>query len=370
MLDESIYSNRTERVCEFMRDKSADFLFVTPSPNFFYLTGLNVEMHERLVALILDSKGEAQIIAPSFEISNYSKHTWIQRLTPWAEDENPFTILVDMLGTKNDDFSFMFDDSLPLGIYWTLQNTVGGFKASSSITPLLNNMRLIKIQEELDSMKIAGQIIEKAVMEAFHTAELGMSEIELSQVVKSEITKKGAQPTFTIVQFGENSALPHGGPGNRTLENGDFILMDCGCAVDGYNTDMTRVGIKGTPTEEQECVYSIVLKAQESAINKIQPGINCGKIDGIARRVIEEAGYGKYFTHRLGHGIGIEVHEEPYVVRGNSMQLQSGMCHSVEPGIYLEGKFGVRIEDLVCVTDAGAELLTYAPKDLIILDKS
>ena len=368
MLEKSVYINRTERVYELLREKGVDYLFLTPSPNFLYLTGLNTELRERLIALLLDSTGEARIIAPSFEISSHSDHTWISEFLPWAEDENPFSILKNTIG--HDSYAFMFDDNLPLGVYWSLRDALGGFKDESSITEYLNLMRIQKSQEELECMKKAGKIIEHAVMHAFKTANLGMTELELSQVVNSVITKEGAQTSFTIVQFGENSALPHAGPGNRALEKGDIILMDCGCAVDGYNTDMTRVGVVGSPTEEQECVYSIVLQAQETAIEKINPGISCGKVDGIARRVIEEAGYGGYFTHRLGHGIGIEVHEEPYVVRGNSKLLQTGMCHSVEPGIYLEGKFGIRIEDLVCVRETGAELLTYAPKDFKIIDLS
>jgi Xaa-Pro dipeptidase len=370
MLDESLYSNRIKRVCEIMRDNDVDYLFLTPSPNFLYLTGLHAELRERLIALILNYKGDARIIAPSFEVSSHSKHTWIQEFIPWAEDENPIETLVNAIETKKDGLHFMFDYNLPLGIYWSLQKALGNFRETSSIASQLNAMRIVKSQEEIDCIKKAGKIIEKAVMKAFHEAKIGMTELELSQIVNSVITKEGSQPSFAIVQFGENSALPHASPGNRTLENGDFILMDCGCAVEGYNTDMTRVGVMGSPIEEQESVYSIVLQAQETAIENIQPGLSCGKVDGIARRIIEEAGYGEYFTHRLGHGIGIEVHEEPYVVRGNAMQLQSGMCHSIEPGIYLEGKFGIRIEDLVCVTDTGAEVLTYAPKDLIIIDSS
>ena len=368
MLDKSVYMNRTERVCELLREKGVDYLFLTPSPSFLYITGLNSEMKERLIALLLDSNGEARIIAPSFEVSSHSKHTWIKEFLPWAEDENPYSIIADMVESKSQ--SFMFDNNLPLGVYWSLKEVIGGFKDTSSITEFLNSMRVQKTQEEIDCMKKAGKIIERAVMNAFSNVKLGMTELDVSQLVNSAVIKEGAQPSFALVQFGENTALPHASPGNRVLEKGDFILMDCGCAVDGYNTDMTRVGVVGPPTEEQECVHSIVLKAQETAIEKIQPGISCGKVDGIARRVIEEAGYGEYFTHRLGHGIGIEVHEEPYVVRGNSMELQSGMCHSVEPGIYLEGKFGIRIEDLICVRENKAELLTYAPKDLIIVEPS
>jgi Xaa-Pro dipeptidase len=146
-----------------------------------------------------------------------------------------------------------------------------------------------------------------------------------------------------------------------------MVLMDCGCSLDGYNTDMTRVGVAGEPTNDQKNVHSIVLRANESAIEKLKPGLQCGAADGIARRIIEEAGYGDEFTHRLGHGIGLEVHEHPYITRGNAQLLEPGMTHSVEPGIYMEGKFGVRVEDLVAITESGAEVLTFSPKELFVI---
>jgi Xaa-Pro aminopeptidase len=229
-------------------------------------------------------------------------------------------------------------------------------------------MRLIKSDEEIEMMKKAGHIINDAVLKAFREAKIGMTELEVQQIVHKEIRRQGATPTFAAIQFGENSAIPHAAAGSRALKKGDVVLMDCGCTLEGYNTDMTRVGVVGSPSEELERVYSTVLHAVETAVENIGPGLACGAADGLARRVIDDAGYGDYFTHRLGHGIGLEVHEAPYVVRGSSQELQPGMCHSIEPGIYLEGKFGIRIEDLVCIREDGLELLTFMPRDLIQID--
>jgi Xaa-Pro aminopeptidase len=229
-------------------------------------------------------------------------------------------------------------------------------------------MRIIKSDKEIELMKKAGHIINDAVLKAFEEARIGMTELEVQQIVHKEIRRQGATPTFAAIQFGENSAIPHAAAGHRELKKGDVVLMDCGCTLDGYNTDMTRVGVAGAPTEELKRVYSTVLNAVETAVLKIAPGMACGTADGLARRVIDEAGYGEYFTHRLGHGIGLEVHEPPYVVRGSSQKLQAGMCHSIEPGIYLEGKFGIRIEDLVCIRENGPELLTFMPRDLVQID--
>jgi Xaa-Pro dipeptidase len=334
-------------------------------------------MRERLVGLLLTADDVPRMIAPAFEVSNLSSGTWIDEILPWEEEESPYSLISDMLNSKTAGYSALLDNNLPLGVYWSLEKAVGSFKSTASLAPYLGEMRLIKNQAELDLIKKAGHIIDDSVMLAFNKAQLGMTEMELKQIVQNETIRLGAKPTFAAVQFGENSALPHAHPSTRELSKHDIVLLDCGCSLGGYNTDMTRVGVAGEPTDEQKRVHSVVeqkrvhsvvLKAEQTAIEKIAPGLACGKADGIVRRIIEESGYGEYFTHRLGHGIGIEVHEPPYLVRGNPCELRVGMTHSVEPGIYLEGKFGIRVEDLVCVKDGGSEVLTYSPRNLIQID--
>ncbi|MHA3963534.1 MAG: M24 family metallopeptidase [Candidatus Thorarchaeota archaeon SMTZ1-45] len=365
MLDESVYKKRIEQVQKHLDSFNIDFAFLTPSPNFQYLAGFKYDMHERLIALVIKKKSEPQIIAPAFEVSDHSSHTWIKDIVPWAEDEDPYELVVDLVGKKSEGHSVLFDDSLPLGIYWSLETALDGFRNSASLSPMINLMRITKSEKEIDLMKRAGQIINDAVLKAFQKTTIGMTELEVQEIVHKEIRRQGATPTFAAIQFGENSALPHTAAGNRELRKGDVVLMDCGCALDGYNTDMTRVGVVGPPTEELERIYSTVLHAVETAIAQIVPGMTCGTADGIARRLIDNAGCGELFTHRLGHGIGLEVHEPPYIVRGNAMELKPGMCHSIEPGIYIEGKFGIRIEELVCIRENGPELLTFMPRDLI-----
>ncbi|MHA2150888.1 MAG: M24 family metallopeptidase [Candidatus Thorarchaeota archaeon] len=365
MLDESVYKNRMAQVLKYIEDSDADFAFLTPAPSFQYLAGFEYQMRERLLALVIRKGENPTIVSPAFEMSDHSSHTWIEEFVPWAEDENPYSIVRELVGTNK---VALLDDSTPLGVYWSLEKELEGFKDTASITPMIDDMRISKSDVEIELMKKAGHVIDDAVSKAFAKAQLGMTEIEVQQIVQQEIRQQGFVPTFAIVQFGENSALPHSSPGTRELRKGDVILMDCGCSLDGYNTDMTRVGVVGEPTEEVQRVHSTVLLAAETAIEKIKVGMACGAADGVARKIIDDAGYGEYFTHRLGHGIGLEVHEPPYVVRGSAQTLQSGMCHSVEPGIYLEGKFGVRIEDLVCIREDGPELLTFTSRDLILLD--
>jgi len=368
MLDESIYRSRITQVQKQMSDTDTDFALLTPGPNFQYLAGYSYQMRERLVALLIRKGFEPELIVPAFEESDHSSRTWIKGIIPWEEDENPYAMLREMLGKQGADAAVLLDESLPLGVYWALEKTFGQFKKVLSITPTLNSLRIVKSKDEVALMRKAGHIIDEAVMKSFKDTQIGMTELQVSEMVRSEIIRQGAAPTFATVQFGRNSALPHADSSTRDLRKGDVILMDCGCSLDGYNTDMTRVGVVGEPMEEIEQVYSIVRKAEETAIEKISRGMVCGSADGIARRVIEEAGYGDYFTHRLGHGIGLEVHEPPYLVRGNAQELGVGMCHSVEPGIYLEGQFGIRIEDLVYIREDSPEVLTYSPKDLIILN--
>jgi len=368
MLGDNIYRKRMKQISEFLGQEEVDFALLTPSPAFQYVTGIRGGMMERLVALLMAPDQDPKIVAPSFEASNLSKHTWVEEFLGWAEDEDPYTIVADEAGAENGGHVVAFDEHLPLGVYWKVENALGGFKRTASLTPLISEMRLIKSDEEIDLMKKAGRIIDSAVTNAYKETSLGMTEIEIRQIVHAEVIRQGAEPTFAAVQFGENSAVAHAAPGQRELKKGDTVLLDCGCVVGGYNTDMTRMGVAGPPSDEQKAIHSVVLEAQENAIERISPGLACGAADGIARKVIEEAGYGQCFTHRLGHGIGIQVHEPPYLVRGNALELQPGMTHSVEPGIYLETKFGIRIEDLVCIREDGAEELTYTPKDLVIMD--
>ncbi len=366
MLNSAVYKKRVERVKDLLSQTETSFAIVTPSPNFEYITGIHREMRERLIALVITQDGSPFIVAPSFEVSNLSRMTWIGDFVPWAEDEDPYVVLKNHLGELQAN-RVALDETLPIGILWALRNAMPNITKTTNLAPLFRTMRLHKSEEELELMRRAGHIIDAAVMKAFQEAHVGVTELDLQRIIHEEIIHLGGVPTFAAVQFGENSALPHAEPSSRKLKRGDIVLLDCGCSVDGYNTDMTRVAVVGPPSDEQSSVYSIVLRAQETAIAKLAPGVTCGAADGFARRVIEEENYGEYFTHRLGHGIGLEVHEPPFIVRGNSMELELGMTHSVEPGIYLEGKFGIRMEDLVAITQDGCEVITYAPKDLFVI---
>ncbi|MFX1561202.1 MAG: M24 family metallopeptidase, partial [Promethearchaeota archaeon] len=207
MLDESVYKKRIEKVQEHLRSSNSDFAFLTPSPNFQYLTGYTYSMHERLTALVIRRDAEPQIVAPSFEVTGQSSHTWIKDFVPWAEDEEPFSLVAKLVGEKKGRHSVCLDDSTSLGVYWALEAALGGFARTTTLSPMIHSLRITKSDEEIELMKKAGHIINDAVLKAFEETAIGMTELEVQQIVHREIRRQGATPTFAAIQFGENSAI-------------------------------------------------------------------------------------------------------------------------------------------------------------------
>jgi Xaa-Pro dipeptidase len=226
---------------------------------------------------------------------------------------------------------------------------------------ITNACRGVKSAHEIEIMRYANRITLDTYRDAFKTLRVGMTQAELARNVLDGFTKRGAPGGFALVLFGESSAYPHGLPKPRSLRENEVVLIDGGTSVHGYESDMTRTVVFGTPGPEARKVFGIVHEAQRSALAAAAPGRKCGDVDAAARKVITDAGYGpdyRTFTHRLGHGIGLEGHEWPYLVRGSQIVLQPGMTFSDEPGIYQYGKFGIRLEDIMAITEHGAEMLT------------
>ncbi|MFW9924554.1 MAG: M24 family metallopeptidase, partial [Candidatus Thorarchaeota archaeon] len=227
---------------------------------------------------------------------------------------------------------------------------------------VVQQARLIKSESEIKILQKATEIASKSIRASFDEVKPGMTEIEISSIVEEKLQKASGQIAFCIAQTGPNSAIPHGGPTQRKLEKNDVLLIDAGPVYDGYVGDITMTFPIGKPTSKFLKIYDIVLKANRAAYILAKEGIIAEDLDKAARKVITDAGYGQYFTHRLGHGIGIEGHEPPYLVNGNKMVLKEGMCHTIEPGIYLPGEFGVRIEDDVVIRKDHCEFLFEAPR--------
>ena len=234
---------------------------------------------------------------------------------------------------------------------------------------LLSELRMVKDEEEIGHIRDAQAITDKSFSEMLDVIKAGMTERQVAAELEYRLKKNGADGLAfaTIAVAGPNSSMPHGVPGTRPVQAGDFLTMDFGCMVNGYCSDMTRTVAVGQPTEEMELVYNTVLRAQLAGIAATRAGVPGKEIDGAARKVIEDAGYGEYFGHGYGHSLGIEIHETPNANSRNDKPLPEGACVSAEPGIYLPGRFGVRIEDVTVLTAEGCEDITNSPKELIIL---
>lgn len=243
------------------------------------------------------------------------------------------------------------------------------FETDNALENAIEDIRLIKSREEIDRVVKAQRIAEKAFEHILGFIKVGMTEREIGLELDYFMLRNGADALSfeTIAVSGEKTSMPHGVPGMRKIQNGDFITMDYGAVVEGYHSDMTRTIAVGSVSDEQKKVYDTVLKAQTEAFAVMKPGIPCANVDKAARDVIAQAGYGDYFGHGLGHGVGIEIHEEPRLSPFGKKVLESGFLVTNEPGIYLPGKFGVRIEDMAFITDDGYENLTVCPKELIII---
>ncbi|MDS0475153.1 Xaa-Pro peptidase family protein [Natrinema sp. 1APR25-10V2] len=363
-----------------LADAEADLAVCFPSPNLTYLTGFAESPSERHLLLFVPRRGDPTLVAPSMyddQLSELPITALTRRL--WADADDPLEIVEDVLEGYSlaDDGpatpTVLVDDRMWATFTQDLRALLPGAEfglASAVLEPL----RVRKDDVELASLRRAGDVADRVALEIRGRGEdlVGTTEAELaSEIDRLLAAEGGREPAFeTIVAAGPNGARPHHHPGSREIEAGDPIVLDFGAFVAAdleagtarYPGDQTRTIVVGEPSAEYERVHETVREAQRAAIDAVEPGATAGEIDRAARSVIEGAGYGDAFVHRTGHGVGLEVHEPPYIVDGNDRELEPGMVFSVEPGIYLEGEFGVRIEDLVAVTENGAERLNETPR--------
>ena len=350
-MEKSALGERMNLARRKLSESGADVLFVTPSTNLFYLAGISFHRSERLTAVLLPKDGEPVVIVPAFEETHARSMTPIERLVTWQETEDPFARAASFLGASSG--TLLVEPSTAFDDVERLLAHAPGWKPRSG-ADLFAALRMVKSAAELDAMRRA---IAKGVdrfRSAFAKLRPGVSEKEISSGFGGE----------NVVQFGPSAAVPHGEASERTLSKNEAVLIDAWDNPEGYFYDITRSTFFGTPSEEYRKIWDIVHEAQGAGIDAARPGVPCSDVDAAARRVIEKAGYGEYFTHRLGHGLGIDVHEPPYMVSGNGIRLEPGMTFTSEPGIYLPGKFGVRIEDDVVVTEKGSEVLSPRPAKL------
>jgi Xaa-Pro dipeptidase len=350
---------RLKNVMEKMRAVHMEQMIVTSSASIFYLLGKWINPGERMLALLLKTSGEQKLIIN--ELFPITEDLGVE-ICVYNDADDPVQLLADLVESNK---LLGVDKGWAAHFLLRLMELCPGMEYKNG-SLLLDQLRMIKDAEEIERLRAASQANDQVMKELVSLLPQSFSERKLAKILP-EIYEKygtGALSFSPIISYGANCALPHHDPGDARLQRGDSVILDIGGITNSYCSDMTRSLVCGTPSAEYREIYQIVLEANLTAIAAVKPGMRLKDVDGAARGVIERAGYGEYFTHRTGHGIGIEIHEHPDVSAVNEMRLQPGMAFSIEPGIYYKGKLGVRIEDLIIVTETGCEVLNRYPKEL------
>ncbi len=360
-LGPEVFARRLERAQRELQSRKWDLLLATPGTNFQYFTGYNPGRSERLIALMLPVEGAPVIVCPSFEVERIKRNSAVADARGWEEQDNPYNVVRDAVRAtrKHGSGTIALEQSTEYATFLRLKDKLSSWDFKDA-APVTERLRIVKYPEEVALIRRAIAITEDAMAATFAQLAVGMSEQDVAQVLSREMQTRGA-PGGGLVQFGPDSALPHGGPVGAPLARETVVLIDCGCRVGGYNSDITRTVWfgNGLPDEFKK-VFNLVHDAQTAAMQLGRPLVTqCQEMDRAARRVITDVGYGQYFTHRLGHGLGMDGHEVPYLVEGNETRLEPQMVFTIEPGIYQLGKFGVRIEDDCLMTENGIEVLSH-----------
>lgn len=357
---------KIKKTQDLMKKEGIELLVVSPSSNMYYLSNFTDEPGERLLMLLVPASSDPIFLVPELYAEQVKKNSILKDIRLWSDSDEPRILLESTLEELNiEDGRVAVNDTMWASFLLMLQETSQNCNftlASDLLTPL----RREKSPDELASMEKAGTIADQAFEEVSQLPLQGMTELEVASELEKKMLKRGGDKVAfeTLVASGPNSALPHHRAGKRTIQEGDSVIFDFGCEVNGYCSDTSRTVVCGTPSSKQKEVYKILKEAQEKAYQTVEPNIEAQVIDRIARQYLSNAGYGGNFPHRTGHGIGLDVHEEPYIVEGNNLRLKEGMTFSVEPGIYFQGNFGVRIEDIIVVTQDGGRRLNNSSREL------
>lgn len=357
---------RQEKARQLMISNHLDAILLADGTSLEYFAGVHWWGSERFFALVLPAEGRALCICPAFEegrareqLAN-SPEGKDADVRTWQEDQNPYQLLAQgfkdlklSAGTlgMEETVRFVFTDAIT--------KAAPQLKIVSA-TPVTAGCRMIKSDHELDLMRLANQVTLAAYHAAYQTLHEGMTQSELEKQIMAAYGQLGF-PGEVDIDIGENSSFPHGSTVPQVIRDGTLVMIDDGCTVEGYQSDITRTFVFGKASDKMKKVFEIVHRAQTAALKTARPGVQCQTVDAAARKVISDSGYGpdyKFFTHRLGHGIGMDGHEWPYLVRRNTTLLATSMTFSDEPGIYIPGEFGVRLEDDMHITESGAELFT------------
>ncbi|WP_432135797.1 M24 family metallopeptidase [Streptomyces sp. bgisy154] len=365
------YRARMERAAHAAADAGLAGLLVAPGPDLVWLTGYTpTAITERLTLLVLAPGRDPALVVPALEAPDAEAAPGAPALTlrDWTDGTDPYAVTADILAADAADSRYGISDNTWALHLLALQTTLPG-TSYAALTEALPMLRAVKDAAELELMAAAAAAADAAFEEIRGLPFAGRRESEVGADLARLLREHGhEQVDFTIVGSGPNGANPHHEMGDRLIERGDMVVLDFGGLKDGYGSDTTRTVHVGEPTDEERRVHDVVRAAQEAGFCAVRPGAACQDVDRAAREVITDAGYGPYFIHRTGHGIGVTTHEPPYMIEGEEQPLVPGMCFSVEPGVYLPGRFGVRIEDIVTVTRDGRRRLNATTREMVIVD--
>ncbi|WP_372629285.1 M24 family metallopeptidase [Cohnella sp.] len=359
-------NDRLRKLYAYMDQEHLDTVLITQPKHVYYLTGFASDPHERFLGLVLPKGEEPFLLVPALDEEAARAEASVSSIRTHTDTDNPYEVLkraltgpIARLGVEKSH--------LTVRRYEELSATLAA-DSYVDVERALTQMRAIKSPEEIARLKEAARLVEQVLRDGLRHVKPGVTELDIAAELEYAMKKAGVSPAFaTTVLSGEKSALPHGATGNRRIQNGDMLLFDMGVAYDGYLSDITRTFAIGEVSDKMKEIYDAVLEANVRGIASVRPGAEMAEVDRAARQCIEGRGFGSYFTHRVGHGLGIEVHEYPSVHGDNRDRLREGMVITIEPGIYLPGIGGVRVEDDVLVTADGAEALTTFPKQLTVI---
>jgi len=344
--------DRIGRLADELKSAGLDAFFAWSPVTMEYLHGFGEGAGERFLTLAVRADGSVRMICPALS-ETQARRSGIEDVRPWRDGEDPVEHFRALASDWNLRSAIVgVDDELPAQMLLQMQEALPAalFRAGHEITSAL--MR-VKEERELEALRKAARIADDSLAAGLAALKAGATEAQVGDALTDEMRRRGGKPAFCIVAAGANGAEPHHLSDDTVIQDGDVVVMDFGCTVDGYYSDITRMAAVGHASDEAKRIYDIVLAAHKAGRDAIRPGVSAESIDAAARRVIDDAGYGELFFHRLGHGIGMRGHEAPNLVAGNRHSLEVGNCFSVEPGIYIAGKFGVRIENIVHVTSDG-----------------
>ncbi|MFI5149873.1 MAG: M24 family metallopeptidase [Bacteroidia bacterium] len=363
------YTGRVEEARKHLQESGLDMILMEGGTSMNYFSGISWGRSERLFALVITRKGDPFIIAPKFEEGRAMEQAGKFKLYTWEEHESPYELIGKCLKERALLTARIgIEESSRFFVTEGIQKAIPSLQIHSAL-PVTAGCRSIKSAHEIELMQTANEFTRLVFTDSVRDLKEGMSEAEFGKIISDRFTQAGVAGG-ALVLFGEASAYPHGLKKDHKLKEGDVVLIDGGCSVEGYESDVTRTTVYGKAGDKVKKVWDIVLKAQAAALKAAHPGVEAEAVDAAARNYINNSGYGpgyKYFTHRLGHGIGMDGHEWYYLVGGNKRLLLNGNMFSNEPGIYLIGEFGIRIEDEMLITGDGARLLLPPPPSIEVL---